>query len=203
MKKWLSFVFLLAIAVNYAQEDKPKGDWLINYQIGFGILEATDAYKVNANIQNAFLGKEFLFSEKLGLITGVEFYDVTANFTDTSSGQLFLRNRNLAVPVMLRSYSFVSEKLSFYWDFGLYGNFIMDSRLENVADSFSLRDKGAGFTFGLILNAGLRFNLNEGNNIFLGIGTRGDVLNSFSSSQQEFKLSEVAMINLGWGFKFD
>ena len=79
----------------------------------------------------------------------------------------------------------------------------MDSRLENVADSFSLRDKGAGFTFGLILNAGLRFNLNEGNNIFLGIGTRGDVLNSFSSSQQEFKLSEVAMINLGWGFKFD
>jgi hypothetical protein len=203
VKRLLIVIFLLLNIVIYAQDDKPKGDWLINYQIGFGILEATDAYKVNANIQNAFLGKEFLFSEKLGLITGIEFYDVTSNFTDTSAGQLFLRNRNLAVPVMLRSYSFVSEKLSFYWDFGIYGNFIMDSRLENIADSFSLRDKGAGFTFGLILNAGLRFNLNESNNIFLGLGTRGDILNSFSASQQEFKLSEVAMINLGWGFKFD
>lgn len=203
MKRLLIVIFLLLNIVIYAQDDKPKGDWLINYQIGFGILEATDAYKVNANIQNAFLGKEFLFSEKLGLITGIEFYDVTSNFTDTSAGQLFLRNRNLAVPVMLRSYSFVSEKLSFYWDFGIYGNFIMDSRLENIADSFSLRDKGAGFTFGLILNAGLRFNLNESNNIFFGLGTRGDILNSFSASQQEFKLSEVAMINLGWGFKFD
>lgn len=203
MKRLLIVIFLLLNIVIYAQDDKPKGDWLINYQIGFGILEATDAYKVNANIQNAFLGKEFLFSEKLGLITGIEFYDVTSNFTDTSAGQLFLRNRNLAVPVMLRSYSFVSEKLSFYWDFGIYGNFIMDSRLENIADSFSLRDKGAGFTFGLILNAGLRFNLNESNNIFFGLGTRGDILNSFSASQQEFKLSEVAKINLGWGFKFD
>lgn len=203
MKKWLSLLFLLAIAVNYAQEDKPKGDWIINYQIGFGILEAKDAFKVNANIQSGFFGKEFMFSKKYGLVTGIEFYDITANFTDTSSGQLFLRNRNLAIPLMLRSYTDISEKMTFYWDIGIYGNYIIDSRLENVADSFSLRDKGAGFTFGLILNAGLRFNLNESNNFFLSLGTRGDVLNSFSASQQEFKLTEVAMINLGWGYKFN
>ena len=150
MKRIILIVFLLFNAVGQAQETKPKGNWLINYQIGFGLLEATDAYKVNANIQNGFVGREFVFSQKWGLVTGVEFYDVTANFTDTSSGQLFLRNRNLTVPVILRNYSFVSEKISFYWDFGVYGNFIMDSRLENVSDRFSLRDKSAGFTFGLI-----------------------------------------------------
>lgn len=203
MKRLLSIAFLLSITLIHAQEDSPKGDWIINYQIGFGILEAKDTFKVNANIQSGFFGKEFMFSEKYGLVTGIEFYDITANFTDTSSGQLFLRNRNLAIPVMFRGYSDVTEKIKFYWDLGMYGNYIMDSRLENVADSFSLRDKGAGFTFGLILNAGLKFNLNESNNIFFGVGTRGDLLDSFSNNQQEFKFTEAAMINLGWGFKFN
>lgn len=203
MNRLFSIVCLFVITTVNAQEEKLRGVWVFNYQIGFGILEAKDAFKVNANIQNVLIGKEFLISKNYGLVTGIEFYDITSNFTDTASGQLFLRNRNLAIPVMLRNHTNISEKFSFYWDIGIYGNYIVDSRLENVADSFSLRDKGAGLTFGIVLNAGLQFILNERNNIFLGLGTRGDVLNSFSASQQEFKLSEVAMINLGWGFKIN
>lgn len=202
MKKISIFILLLFIISTNAQNNEVKGDWLFNYQIGFGILEGKDAFKSNANIQSAFIGKEFLFSERSGLVTGLEFYDITTNFTDVSAGQLFLRNRNIAIPLIYRSYTQISESISFNFDIGFYGNHIVDSRFENVSESFSLRDKGAGFTFGLILNAGLRFNINDSNNIFLGLGTRGDLFDSFSSSQQEFKLSEAALINIGWGYKF-
>lgn len=196
----LSFL-MFALFAN-SQEDKLKGDWLLNLQVGFGTLTAENSFKTNANVSQGFIGKEFIIGTNLGLVTGIEFYDVTADYTNATNQQLFIKNRHVGVPVSIRLKASISDKISTYADLGLYGSHIFSSKIENEAARLSNRDRGAGFVFGIQANIGLKFQLNEQYNLYAGFATRSDLFDSFTSSQQSFELEEVTMLGFGLGYKF-
>lgn len=188
--------------IDSSNQEERKGDWLFNFQLGFGTLKADNLFKVNTNIQAGFIGKEFILSKKYSLITGLDFYDVNADFTDASNQQLFIKNRYIGIPVSVRSFMPISEKVDFYVDLGFYGSHIFRSEIENEAAGMGITDKGAGFSFGLLANIGTRFEINQQNAIYVSFGSRSDLFDSFKSSQQKFELTEVVMLNLGWGYRF-
>lgn len=210
MKKCIILGFLFFSLVGYTQEadidfsnpGERKGDWLFNFQFGFGTLKADNLFKVNANIQSGFIGKEFILGKKYSLVTGLDFYDVNADFTDASNQQLFIKNRYLSIPVSIRLFTPISEKVNFYVDLGFYGSHIFRSEIDNESAGIEITDKGAGFAFGLLANFGARFEINKQNAIYAGFGSRNDLFDSFTSSQQNFELTEVVMVNLGWGYRF-
>lgn len=201
MKRILFLSFLMFTIYANSQEEKLKGDWLFNFQLGFGTLTAENSFKTNADVQFGFVGKEFILGKNFSLITGVEFWDVNTDFTDASSQQLFIKNRHVGVPVFIRLNTPISDKVSSYADFGFYGSHIYSSKTENEAAGLSNRDRGAGFVFGIHVNIGIKLQLNEQYNLYAGFATRSDLFDSFSASQQAFELTEVAMLSIGIGYK--
>jgi hypothetical protein len=175
---------------------------LVSNYIGFATLTAEDVFKGNANIQGGTITKEFILNSKSSLITGVEMYRATADFTDTSGEQLYIRNQYVAVPVLYRMVYNRSAKISPYLDLGIYGAYLYKSELENEALNTDDDEKGLGFNFGIQANLGAKFVVSDDFSIFLGLHSRTDLIDSYKSSKQEFELTETYLFKLGLGFKF-
>jgi len=185
-----------------ASDDNQKGEWLVSNYIGFATLTAEDVFKGNANIQGGTIAKEFILNNRSSLIAGIEMYRATADFTDASGEQLYLRNQYVAVPVLYRMIYNRSAKISPYLDLGIYGAYLYKSDLENEALNTDDDEKGLGFNFGIQANLGAKFVVSDDFSIFLGLHSRADLIDSYKSSKQEFELTEVYLFKLGLGFKF-
>lgn len=207
MKHLFFLISLICITqMSFSQEeiksdDNQKGEWLVSNYIGFATLTAEDVFKGNANIQGGTIAKEFILNSRSSLITGIEIYRATADFTDTSGEQLYLRNQYVAVPVLYRLIN-RSAKISPYLDLGIYGTYLYKSELENEALNTDDDEKGLGFNFGIQANLGAKFFVSDDFSIFLGLHSRADLIDSYKSSKQEFELTEMYLFKLGLGFKF-
>lgn len=208
MKHLFFLLGLICMAqMSFSQEDvtsvdNQKGEWLVSNYIGFATLTAEDVFKGNANIQGGIIAKEFILNQKSSLITGVELYRATANFTDASGEQLFLRNQYIAIPVLYRMIYNRSAKISPYLGLGIYGAYLYKSELENEVLNTDDDEKGLGFNFGIQLNLGVKFIISDDFSIALGLHSRSDLIDSYKSTKQEFELTEAYVFKLGLGFKF-
>ncbi|WP_452221155.1 outer membrane beta-barrel protein [Lacinutrix salivirga] len=201
---FLILFFLLSINVVFSQQknlDNDKGDWIVTNQIGFGVLEAKNAYKLNVTVFEGSLLKEFKLKNNLSIIGGIENLRVTGNFFENNN-QLFLRNNYLNIPLLLRLSNITNQKkASFYGDLGFYGAYLLKSKTEDIASNTDVSAKNLGFNFGLQFSFGLKYKINDNWNFNIGMKSKSDLINSYENSSQEFTLTQFYAIQIGLGLK--
>lgn len=203
LRNIIFFSIILFLQSLSAQDNKnvEEGDWMLSSRIGFGTLEVEDVAKTNATVAEVFLGREFLLSNQFSLYTGLEFSNVNSNFANGSNQNLFLSNDYLSLPINLRISYDDAEKLSLYADFGIYGSYLLKSTVEIEADDLDDSENGLGFNFGYQVAFGAKYKFQDSRySINFGLRTKNDLINSYKSSEQEFQINDVYLIEIGLGF---
>ncbi|MBT8243720.1 MAG: outer membrane beta-barrel protein [Winogradskyella sp.] len=206
MRNLTVIIFVILALSSYGQSEKKvstesNGQWLVTNQFGIATLEAENLFKVNASVFEGLIGREFYLSNKTSLITGIEFLRVRGDFLNTNNQNLFLSNDHINIPLSLRFYNSKENKISIFGGFGIYGSYLLKSEIENILLNTTSDDNGLGFNFGMHLDVGLIYDLDEKWNISLGFKYKSDFLESYRDSNQIFNLTDFYAVQLGLGFK--
>ncbi|WP_299128872.1 outer membrane beta-barrel protein [uncultured Winogradskyella sp.] len=177
-----------------------KGEWLVTNQFGIATLEADNFFKVNASVFEGLLGREFFLNKRSSIITGLEFLRVRGDFTDAFGSQLFINNNHINLPVSYRFYSSEKAPLVMYGDIGAYGAYLYKSEIENALTNSDNEETGLGLNFGLQVNLGLKYKLDDDYSFTLGFRYKSDFASSYDDSEQQFELTDFYAIQLGLGF---
>lgn len=211
MKYW-RIIFLLILYSSLLQKsfsqsqqvDKKgseKGEWLFITNIAFPTLEADGLFKVNSVAVEGFFGKEFILNKSVSIITGIEHLRIKANYNLENQNEYFLRNNYFTVPVILNLKYNKDKVISPYLEIGFYGSYLYYSKLEVERENYKESKNSLGFSFGMQVAAGVRFNVTDDFNIYLGLKSKGDLFTSYRSSVQEYKITDYYGLQLGLGLK--
>lgn len=205
IKFYLSFLFIvfnfLLIVSQEETTNNNKGELIVSSSIGTSTLEAKNTFKINANVSEGFIGYEFMVNNKVSLISGLEILRIKADFNNAAGNQLFLTNNYINIPVLARLFLNREQKMEIFVDLGIYGSYLYKSKVEDIANNIKDTENGLGTSFGFQANIGAKYKVNEKLSISFGIKSKSDIVNSFKSSVQEFKLTDFYAFQLGLGLK--
>jgi len=203
MKNIISLLILLFFASCslFSQEGNNmgnKGDWIVVVDAGFAALEAEDNFKVSATAQGALIGKEFIIQDNASIITGIGVENVRADFNDEMGRLVFLKNSHIYLPVGVRLFYDKTQKVSLFADLGIYGSYLLKSKVEVVSDDIDDSKNGLGFNFGIQASLGAKFKfINDQNSISIGLKSKTDMVSGYRNSVQEFKMTDLYVFQLG------
>jgi len=196
-------MFFLSISETYSQTEgsnKKKREFIVSSSIGTSTLEAKNNFKINTNVNEGFIGYEFIVNNKISFISGLEILSVKGDFNNAGN-QLFLTNNYITIPVTTRLFLNREQKMAIFADLGIYGSYLSKSQIEDVASNVNNTEKSLGTSFGFHANIGARYIASEKLSISLGIKSKTDIINSFKNSVQEFKLTDFYAFQIGLGLK--
>jgi len=207
MQKIYLAVFLCFSTICFSQENEnfrssKKGNWIGTIYFGTATLKAENRFKINANVSGGFLGKEFLLDDEFSIVAGITNMHVRADFYNSISGQNFITNNQLQLPVSFRAKGAIVDRVSYYVGVGLYASYLYSSNLENEMLNNEDKEKGLGFNFGLLADLGMRYQFTDLFNMGIGFKTQGDQLDAFENGKQEFELSNFYAFEIGIGIVF-
>ena len=196
------FFFVLFITLNvFSQESlATKGDYFANYFFGNATIESENNYKVNANAVGGVVGKDFILSKKLSLIAAFEYLRIQyAIPLTTNSSPLFQVNNFIKVPVLLRYGHEFAEKSTIYAETGLYAASLYKVKVENIALNSSQKENNVGYSFGLQLNLGFKYQLSDIYSFGFGLNSQADLFQAYNDSVAEIKIVELYSFQLRIG----
>ncbi|WP_296381042.1 outer membrane beta-barrel protein [Winogradskyella sp.] len=197
----ITFLFIFSTSSIFAQDDYKesgkKGNWIITNQFGIATLEAEDFFKVRASVFEGAFSREFFLNEKFSIVTGLEFLRVKADFQDLDNKQQHISNNHINLPLSVKFYNNKSDKIALFAEVGLYGSYLYESKVENIFENETQKQKKLGFNFGQHFIAGLRFKLDKKYSASLGFKYKSDFSSSYSDSKQQFELTEYYAVQLG------
>lgn len=198
------FFLALFITLNvFSQESQDtKGDYFANYIFGNATVESKNNYKVNANTVGGVVGKEFILSKPLSLIAAFEYIRIQYEIPVTvNSSPLFQVNNFIQVPILLRYGLEFEERTTIYAETGLYVASLYKLKVENIALNSSQKETNVGYNFGLQLNLGFKYQLNDIYSFGFGVNTQADLFQDYSNSVSEIKIVELYSFQLRIGAK--
>ena len=198
------FFFVLFITLNvFSQESlATKGDYFANYFFGNATIESKNNYKVNANTVGGIMGKEFILSKPLSLITAFEYIRIQYEIpVIANTSPVFQVNNFINVPVLLRYGLEFEEKTTIYAETGIYVASLYKLKVENIALNSSQRQNNVGYNFGLQLNLGFKYQLSDMYSFGFGMNTQADLFQAYSKSVSEIKIVELYSFQLRIGAK--
>lgn len=204
MKNLIIIAVLVNVFFCYSQdnENKREGAWIINNDIGFSNIEAKNLFKLNANIVQGFIGRDISLNKNVSIISGLEVLRLSADYSSSSNEQLFLKNTYINLPLSLRYSTLVDvNKLGVFIDFGIYGSYLMKSKIENMETNSSHSNKSLGFNFGIQTVFGFVYKFTKNAGLQLGIKSKSDLFESYKKGNTEFKLKDFYAFQLGLKFQ--
>jgi hypothetical protein len=198
------FLFILLPLSIFSQDEHKemdkKGNWVITNQFGIATLEAENLFKVRASVFEGVLGREFFLNKKFSLVTGLEFLRVKADFQDLDNKQQYISNNHINLPLSVKFYNNKSDRIALFAEVGFYGSYLYESKVENIFENETVKQKKIGFNFGQFFIAGLRFKLDQKYSVSLGFKYKSDFASNYSDSKQQFELTEYYAVQLGLSF---
>ncbi|WP_438988813.1 hypothetical protein [Polaribacter sp.] len=168
--------------------------------IGASTLEAKKAFKIDANVFEGFLGRNFILNKNFSLISGLEVMRVKGNYTSVIGQHQYLLNEYLNIPISISYSKKSSEKISLFGGFGFYSSFLLKSKNEDFFNESVSVSKNLGATFGIQSNLGLKFIINKSSYVNLAFKAKTDVYDSFKNNVQEYVITDFYSLQLGFGF---
>ncbi|MGK0173953.1 MAG: hypothetical protein ACI9AT_000315 [Ulvibacter sp.] len=108
-------------------------------------------------------------------------------------------NNFIKMPVLLRyGHEFV-EKSTIYAETGIYAASLYKVKVENIALNSSQKENNVGFSFGLQLNLGIRYQLSDIYSFGFGLNTQADLFQAYNDSVSEIKIVELYSFQLRIG----
>lgn len=202
--KILLLVCFLAISfVSFAQEDnRSKFAYGLKFGVGNSTLENNQIGVLDGNLLALRFNVDYNLQEdsKTKLTTGLELIEFNSSFFN-GTNQSRLKNEYLQIPLRLtyRLNLDKEEKLKFIVGIGGYGNFLLRSRILELADE--INTKSGGFNLGYNISTGMDYRITENTSIELMF----DLMNETSSINKngfEQKQSEIYLISLGFSNRF-
>jgi hypothetical protein len=196
------FYFVLFITLNICSQESltTKGDYFANYFFGNATIESDNNYKVNANAVGGGLGKEFILSKQLSLIAAFEYLRIQyAIPVRASSSPLFQVNNFIKVPFLLRYGDEFTEKATIYAKTGMYIASLYKVKVESIALNSSRKENNAGYSFGMQLNLGFKYQLSDIYSFGFGLNSQADLFQSYKDSVPEIKIVELYSFQLRIG----
>ena len=120
-------VFLFCLNLNFiqAQDEKDSKFHIVSYGgIGYGILDNDNQPNYNMNSNSGDILLNYDLNNKFGIATGIGLNELSGNGFNTI-GNFYHERTLLKVPLLLTLNSYLSEKLSVFANFGLFGQAII------------------------------------------------------------------------------
>ena len=195
--KFLCAILLVALQVFSQENNSSKGNYFANFYFGNATIESETSYKVNADALGGSVGKEFILSKPLSLITAVELlriqYEIPAAST---SSPLFQVNNFIKIPVLLRYGHEFAAKARLYAETGIYIASLYGVKIENSALNSCQKESNVGYNFGLQLNMGLRYQLSDIYSFEFGLSSQGDIFQVYDDTFSNLKIAELYSFQL-------
>lgn len=205
MKKILFtlFCFFAITSFSYAQEnDKSKFSYGLNFGFGNSTLENNQIGVLDGNLLAIKFNVDYDFSSnsRTKLTSGLEALEFNSNFFN-GTNQSRLKNEYLQIPLKLthRVNLEKEEKLKLVIGIGGYANFLLRSRILELAKEIDT--KSGGFNLGFGISTGLDYDLSENTTVKLIF----DIMNetdSIKNNGYEQKQIEIYLIGLGFSTSF-
>lgn len=196
MKKELTFLAFLLMAVCFAQDSQPTTEihdysqfrLLAHGGIGFGNIQNESAPNYNLNLQYFEVLFNYKFTENYGIATGIGLNEFSGNGFN-ESGNFYHERDELRIPLLVTADYDFDDKIKAIVGVGLYGK-------TNTSDDFRFlnrleKDVFSDWGFGVQANFGLVFKLSELYSFGLNFNTQSDFSdyeantgNSFSGEQR-------------------
>lgn len=194
----LFFAGLICFNMTFPQEMRSdKGDWIFSSQIGFASLEAENLIKTSANTVENSIGRTLILGKKASIVFSIQHLNISADYRDQNGMQHFLNNIHLSLPIAYQLTYQKDRHFSFDSGLGLYGSYLLQSKLENSADNRVVKQNGLGWNFGFELYFDAVFKLNNSLAMIIGLKTKSDVFDSYKSGLQNYLLTNAHAIRFG------
>jgi hypothetical protein len=204
MKLFLKVTFFIIMTTttlfSQVNDVQDKNSWYFSANIGASTLEAKKAFKINVNVFEGFLGRNFILNKNFSLISGFEVMRVKGNYSNTIGEQQYLVNEYLNIPISISYSKKSSEKICLFGGFGFYSSFLLKSKNEDILNESESISKNLGATFGIQSNLGVKFIINKSSYVNLAFKAKTDVFDSYKNNVQEFVITDFYALQLGFGF---
>ncbi|WP_412476228.1 hypothetical protein [Flavobacterium sp. TBRC 19031] len=207
MKKLLltTSIFLITMLCNAQEKDKTeekdnarKTLWLFKYKMGFSELTLYDLHKVNGAMYQFDLMLSSRLSERFRLEYGLGTSEFRGNhivldeYTD-------IKNQYVRVPVNLMYTRDILNNVSIISGIGFHGSYLYSSK------TYDITEKNVGLIFGVSLQYGVRFKINDDSNITLSYEFQSDCNKSktyeYGPTPAEQRISASSLLSLGFVHK--
>lgn len=204
MKKFLILytLFFVSSIASQNEVNELKNNWYLSISTGNANLEAENFYKINVNLSNGTIAKSFFLNDNFSLITGIGVSRLSGNYENQISQQKFIKNEYISIPFSLRFNQKSSNLVSIFSSFGIYGTYLYKSKLEDLLNNDFQTFKNLGFNFGIQGNIGAKLKVDDKTFFDLSIDTRTDLISSFKSNSQQYKVKDFMGFQIGFGFIF-
>lgn len=156
-KNILFFIFFLSTSLMSAQEAKESRFSHVGFfGFGYGIAENENQPNYNLNSINAEILFNYSINKKIGVASGIEINQLSGQGFNTF-GNFYHERTLLKIPVLVTLNTNVSENISFFSNFGFYGQTIGTDEfryLNNIQ-----RDVYEGWNFGAQVGIGFLFKM--------------------------------------------
>jgi hypothetical protein len=197
-------IFVLFVTLNaFSQDDLgSRGDYFTNLFFGNATIESENSYKINGDVVGGSLGKEFILSKPLSLITAVEYMRIQYEIPETTNtSPLFQVNNFMKIPVLLRYGHQFADKSTIYAETGMYVASLYKLKVENIALNSSQKKNNVGYNFGLQMNLGFNYRLSDIYSFGFGLNAQADLFEFYNESVSEIKIVEMYSFQLRIGAK--
>ncbi|MBA3987392.1 MAG: outer membrane beta-barrel protein [Flavobacteriales bacterium] len=194
----LSFCFPLCFFAQSTISIESNGKWLFSNYFGYATIELEDTFKSNSTVYGGFIGKEFKIKESFSIASGIEHLRINTDYI-TSIEQLHTTFNFIQLPVQARLKYQPQNQTDLYFDIGIYGSYLYNSKVENILLNVEDNESDLGFNFGVKSSLGLIHNLNSNLYANLGISSQADLFQSYKNDNLKLKIKDLYAFHFGVG----
>ena len=200
----LFVIFVCSSVICFSQEvnnENSNGDFSAHYFFGNVTIELENNYKVNGTTVGGGVGKEFNFNENYSLIVNVDFIRIQNEIpSSTNNNQLFQVNNFIKTPILLRYKPNFLEKTGLFAEAGIYASSLYNSKIEDILNDNEISDNMVGYNFGLQINIGIKYKINNSLSFNIGLNSYGDLFQLYDDVP-DFKILDSYSFQFGVGLK--
>ncbi len=189
-------LFIHAQDSNTTPEANTNG-WVLSNYLGFSDFTVTDNFKINTQVYGGFAGYQFALGERYNLTTGINVNRFSGDFSTDLQLNQHISATFIGIPLLF-GFNFQTESpVGFYIKGGVYGMYLVDSKVRIEAIGQDVDFDSNGLNVGLQADFGVLLKLSNRVNINIGIKSRSDLFESYNSDVAQVEITNFYALDFG------